>query len=135
MGIETDRPGAARLPARAPAYVPNQNQMCEPKNKVNGKEIVKMFNNWKNNEEEPRQINQTIEKDGRNETGLIPGTRKDFGWTHSDLLHSLESIMTNNSYYIVSNTHLPIISPLKPDNTSNPKITFGKSYFYSAILQ
>jgi len=54
-------------------------------------------------------------------------------------LRSLGPSLMNNSYYLVSSAPLPIIAPIKQDNTSNPRITFvlpsEKSNFSNDILE
>ena len=138
IGIEGEkhrmRPSSPSVPA--PKL---QNQMCEPK--VNGKEIHRMFKNWKNahdghpTEPDPptdtHWANVGNNTDARNETGLIHGSRT-VSWTQADLLRSLGPSLKNNSYYLVSSAPLPIIAPLKQDNTSNPRITFGSFFLFLA---
>jgi hypothetical protein len=124
IGIESaqDRStGRPRLPPKSPKL---ENQMCEPK--VDGKEIHRMFDSWRSAPTPSKTVENLT---ASNETGLIPGNPTPPTpemWTQAELLRSLGPSLKNNSYYVVSHTHLPIIAPMMQDNTSNPKMTFGK---------
>lgn len=130
IGIESDWSRATARPQRAPKL---ENQMCEPK--VNGKEIHRMFDSWRSKIPDDQVAKQTVKNDTvlNNETALIHGSRNTL-WTQADLLNSLGPSLKNNSYYVVSHAHLPIIAPMKQDNTSNPKITFGKMTVNNHLL-
>ncbi|CAG5091691.1 Oidioi.mRNA.OKI2018_I69.PAR.g13200.t1.cds [Oikopleura dioica] len=99
----------------------SSSQMCpNAASAQNLNEIHKSFKLWRTESEDINNIGEY----NSTETGLVRIAPSKF-WTHAELMESLSQIaFRNDTYYVLSNSPLPILAPVQMDNKLSPRMTF-----------
>lgn len=118
--LELDSRTALRSPKQKSSSKTQKNQngpICPPSQNKNA--IHQTFSSWRTSQHDFVNLGEN----NSTETGLVR-IAPSRSWTHAELMESLSQSLKNDSYYVLSNMHLPIWAPARMDNTAYPKMTF-----------
>jgi len=94
-------------------------QMCPNAPTQKMSEIHQSFKMWRTESEDINNIGEY----NSTETGLVRVAPSKF-WTHSELMESLSHTWRNDTYYVLSNSPLPIVAPAQMENENSARMTF-----------
>jgi len=94
-------------------------QMCPNAPTQKMSEIHQSFKMWRTESEDINNIGEY----NSTETGLVRVAPSKF-WTHSELMESLSPTLRNDTYYVLSNSPLPIVAPAQMDDLNSARMTF-----------